>query len=171
MSGITDSSKFNKNSPYYVAVDANAGGGDVINGNLQITGNLGVGGTTNLTGTLGVTGVTTLSTIAPLSLLASAPAPASFANTSPPAVYTMVIAGWRVNWGWATVPASGDVTITYPVAYSQVPMGVVSPLAQNGPVGVFISTTVGGPMSVASITIGNNDISTHPAMFITIGAA
>lgn len=50
MSGITDSAKFNNNSSYYIAIEPNTGGGEVINGNLQITGNLGVGGTTLTTG-------------------------------------------------------------------------------------------------------------------------
>jgi hypothetical protein len=38
MSGITDSAKFNKNSSYYLEVDPPAGGGQIINGNLQVTG-------------------------------------------------------------------------------------------------------------------------------------
>ena len=50
MSGITDSAKFNKNSSYYVEIDPNGGGGDVIQGNLQVTGNISVGGTSTLTG-------------------------------------------------------------------------------------------------------------------------
>lgn len=51
MSGITDSSKFNKNSSYYVEIDPAAGGGQVIQGNLQVTGNISAGGNSTTTGT------------------------------------------------------------------------------------------------------------------------
>jgi len=44
MSGITDSAKFNKNSSYYVEVDPTGGGGQIIQGNLQVSGNISAGG-------------------------------------------------------------------------------------------------------------------------------
>jgi hypothetical protein len=50
MSGITDSAKFNKNSSYYVEVDPTGGGGQIIQGNLQVTGNISAGGDTTTAG-------------------------------------------------------------------------------------------------------------------------
>jgi hypothetical protein len=52
MSGITDSAKFNKNSSYYVEVDPAGGGGQVIQGNLQVSGNITAGGDSSTVGSV-----------------------------------------------------------------------------------------------------------------------
>ena len=51
MSGITDNSKFNSRSSYFIPVNPNPDAPtDIIDGNLTITGNVAVGGTFSATG-------------------------------------------------------------------------------------------------------------------------
>lgn len=131
MSGITDSSKFNSTSSYYLAKDP-AGGGSppqTINGSLTVSGNVAIGGNLsstgdnilNITSNLDVAGTTTL--VGVLNNIAVG----SFSGTTPVdnnvgVQNTMVIAGYRISWGTlnAGVGAgtvffqTGTITLTTP---------------------------------------------------------